>query len=171
MQISCIKNSYLFTIFTIARYGYVWNGHIMFIYIYIYIYIYIIEHMNLEIRKTRNDFSVRVQNFLWPLSLKVLRREIHILSTLAFSSVPPPPSRVTPAQGLREQAKDNRLLPRQVSTLLTDFFKIPKSSARFRCVTSLALASLVSHLGHCDIFEWHVCSSRARVNTCAQVCT
>ena len=31
-----------------------------------------IEHRNLEIRKTRTDFSVQVRNFLLPLSLKVL---------------------------------------------------------------------------------------------------
>ena len=39
-----IENNFLYKIgsnitCTIARYGYVWNGHIMFIYIYIYIYI------------------------------------------------------------------------------------------------------------------------------------
>ena len=33
------------------------NGHIMFIYIYI-------EHRNLEIRKTRNDFLVQERNFI-----------------------------------------------------------------------------------------------------------
>ena len=44
------------------------NGHIMFIYIYI-------EHRNLEIRKTRNDFWVQVRNFLLPLSFKVLRHK------------------------------------------------------------------------------------------------
>ena len=38
---------------------------------FIYIYIYNIEHRDLEIRKTRNDFSVQVRNFLLPLSLKV----------------------------------------------------------------------------------------------------
>ena len=38
---------------------------------------------NLEIRKTRNDFSVQLRNFLLPLNLKVVRhkeREIHNLS-------------------------------------------------------------------------------------------
>ena len=55
---------------TIARYGYAkWTYNV-----YIYIYIYI-EHRNLEIRKTRNDFSVQVRNFLLPLSLKVLRHK------------------------------------------------------------------------------------------------
>ena len=135
------------TFCTIDRYGYVWNGHIMFINI---------EHRNLETRKTRNDFLVQVQNFLLPLSLKVLRhkeRDTHSFYSGFFIC---PPSRATPAQGLREQTKVNRLLPRQFSTQLTDFFKIPKSSARFWCMTSFALASPVSHLGYCDISEWHV---------------
>ena len=34
-----------------------------------------IEHRNLEIRKTHNDFLVQVQNFLLPLSLKVLQHK------------------------------------------------------------------------------------------------
>ena len=42
-----------------------------------------------------------------------------------------------------------------VSTLLT-FFKFPKSSARFRCVTSLAPRNPTSNVGYCDISEWHV---------------
>ena len=49
------------------------------------------------------------------------------------------------------------------------FFKIPKSSARFRCVTSFALASPVSHLGYCGISEWHVRSACAHVSTCVNV--
>ena len=43
--------------------------------------------------------------------------------------LPPPPPATTRAhlsQGLREQGKVNGLLPRQDSTPLTDFFKIPK---------------------------------------------
>ena len=63
--------------------------------------------------KTRNDFFIQVRNFLLPLSLKVLQhkeRERHNLSMLAFSSASTP-SRATPAQGLREQAKANRLRP------------------------------------------------------------
>ena len=46
----------------------------------LHIYIYNIEHRNLEIQNTRNDFSVQVRNFLLSLSLKVLRhkeRDIH----------------------------------------------------------------------------------------------
>ena len=74
---------------------------------YVHIYIYITQ----ESRNTKNtyDFSVQVRNFLLPLSLKVFRhkeRERHNLYILAFSSAPLP-SRATPAQGLREQAKVN----------------------------------------------------------------
>ena len=110
-----------------------WNVHRMSIKI---------EHRNLEIWKTRNDFSVQVRNFLLPLSLKVLRhkeRDTHSFYSGFF--IPPRPYRATPAQGLCEEAKVNCLLPGQDSTQLTDFIKIPKFSARFRCVTSFALAS------------------------------
>ena len=115
-------------------------------------------HRTQESRNPKNtyDFLVHVRNFLLPLSLKVLRhkeRDTH--SFYSGFSICPPPNTCTPVQGLREQAKVNCLLPRQVSTELT-FSKIPKSSVRFRWVTSFALASPVSHLGLCDI----------SVNTC-----
>ena len=42
------------------------------------------------------------------------------------------------------------------------FFKFLKSSARFRCVTSLAPRNLTSNVGYCDISEWHVRSVRPR---------
>ena len=85
-----------------------------------------IEHRNLEIRKTRNDFSFQVRNILLPLILKVLRHKERDTHSFYSGFVIRPSSGATPAQGLREQAKVNRLLPRQVSTLLTDFFKIPQ---------------------------------------------
>ena len=56
-----------------------------------------------------------------------MKREVHILSILFFSSAPTP-SRAPPAQDLREQAKVNRLLPSQDSTNWL-FQKSPKSSA------------------------------------------
>ena len=123
------------------------NGHIMFIYIYNR------EHRNLEIRKTRNDFSVQVRNFLLPLSLKVFRhKKREAQSFYSGFFICPPLISCDCAQCFREQAKVNRLIRSLVSTLLT-FFKFPKSSARFRCVTSFALCSPVSHLGFCDISE------------------
>ena len=69
--------------------------------------------------------------FLLPLSLKVLRhkeRDTHSFNSGFFIS--PPPSRAAPVQGLREQAKVNRLFPRQDSTPQTDFFKNPQNPPR-----------------------------------------
>ena len=83
---------------TIARYGYVWNGHIMFIYIYIYIYIYI-EHRNLETRKHLRLLSSGTKLFI-TLSLKVVRRkerDTHSFLFWLFHLPPPPTSRVAPA--------------------------------------------------------------------------
>ena len=139
-----------------------WNGHIMFIYIYI-------EHRNLEIWKTHNDFSVRVRNFLLPLSLKVFwhkEREaqsfysgfficLHLMRHLPKASA--------------SKRKSTLLVRCLVSTLLT-FFKFPKSSEHFWCVMSFALANPVSHLG----LLWHLRVTclfcpRARANTCTNV--
>ena len=78
--------------------------------------------------KNTYDFLVQVQNFLLPLSLKVLRhkeRDTHSFYS-GFSICPP--SHAIPAQGLwpgfGKLAEVNCLLPRQDSTF--DFFKIPK---------------------------------------------
>ena len=135
-----------------------------------------IEHRNLEIRKTRNDFSVQVRNFLLPLSLKVLRhkeRDTHSFYS-GFFICPTTTTTIScdtcpKATSLASASKPTFLVRCLVSTPLTDFFKIPKSFARFRCVTSFALASPVSPLGYCDISEGHVRSACTRVNTCVNV--
>ena len=126
-----------------------------------------IEHRNLEIRKTRNDFSVQVRNFLLPLSLKVLRpkeRDTHSFYSGFF--IWPPHTISCDTCPRPTQASESQ--PSSAEAVLNStnwFFKIPKSSVRFRCVTLFALASPVSHLDYCDISEWHVCSTRARAWT------
>ena len=95
----------------------------------------------LKIRKTRNDFFVQVRNLLLPLGLKVLRhKEREAQSFYSGFFICPPKTCGTRHKGLCEQAKTSRLPPRQVSSQLTDF-KFPKSSVRFRCVTSFAFSS------------------------------
>ena len=82
--------------------------------VHIYIYIY----RTLESQNTKNtyDFSLQVRNFLLPLSLKVHRhKEREAQSFYSGFFICPPPSRATPAQGLREQAKVNS--SRSVSSL------------------------------------------------------
>ena len=116
-----------------------------------------IEHRNLEIRKTRNEFFLQVRNFLLPLSLKVLRhKEREEQSFYSGFFICPPPTRVAPPT--KVSAKANRLLPRQVSSqLLTDFFKISqnprRASGAWRHSHSL---SSVSHLG----LLWHIWVTR-----------
>ena len=78
---------------------------------------------------------------------------------MAFSSAPTPPPNTcdTRHKGLREQAKTNSLLPRQVSSQLTDFFKIsqnPPCTSGAWC-HSHSQAS-VSHLG----LLWHLWVTR-----------
>ena len=79
----------------------------------LHIYIYHIEHRNLEIRKTRNDIFVQVRTFLLPLRVKVLRhKEIGIIFLFWLFHLPPPHNTCgTRNEGLREQAKANRLRP------------------------------------------------------------
>ena len=64
--------------------------------------------------------------------------------------------------GFGEQAKANRLLPRQVSTRLTDFFKISqnplRASGTWRHSHLLAPFPIS---GYCHISEWHVRFARA----------
>ena len=75
-------------------------------------------------------------------------RERHNLSILAFSSAPPANTCGIRHKGLREQVKTNRLPPRQVSSQLTDFFKIspnpPRASGAWRHPHSV---TPVSHPG------------------------
>ena len=138
-------------------YGYVWNIHRMSTKI---------EHRNLETRKTRNDFSVQVRNLLLPLSLKVLRhKEREAQSFYSGLFICPHPNTCgTRHKGLREQAKTNRLLPRQGSSQLTDFFKISQNPLRASGAWrhSQSLAS-VSHLG----LLWHLWMTRP---LCASAC-
>ena len=136
-----------------------------------------IEHRNLEIRKTRNDFFVQVRNFsLLLLSLKVLRhkeREAHSFYSGFFICPPPhththvwhPPQR-------SPRASENQPSFPEAGLISTHwlFQNLSKSSARFRCVTSFALASLRFPSG----LLWHLWVTRplfprARVNTCVNV--
>ena len=121
----------------IARYGYVWNVHRMSIKI---------EHKNLEIRKTRNDFSVQVRNFLLPLSLNVFRhkerereREAQSFYSGIFicQYVWHPPQR-------SPRASESKPSSPEAGLISTRWFfqNLKKSSARFRCVTSFTLSSL-----------------------------
>ena len=155
---------------TIARYGYVWNGHIMFIYIYIY---------NIEHRKSRNtkntyDFLVQVRNFffylLLPLSLKVLRhkeRDTHSFYS-DFFICPHLVRHLPKATGFGKQAKANRLLSRQDST--NWLIQNPKilRALLVRDVIRTRQTRFPSEL------LWHLWVTRplhprARVNTCINV--
>ena len=115
--------------------------------------------------KNTYDFFVQVRNFLLPLSLKVLRRkEREAQSFYAdFFICPPPPSRVTPAQGLREQAKVNPSRPVSSLNSLTDFFKIspnpPRASGAWRH-SRFPSRTILTSLSD---------TSALRVNTCANV--
>ena len=111
------------------------NVHGMFKCIYI-------EHKNLEIRKTPNDFSVQVRKlFLLPLSVKVLRHKerLHILSILAFSTAPHLVRHLPKASASKR--KSTLLVRCPVLNSPLTFLNLPKSSARIRCMTSPALCS------------------------------
>ena len=120
----------------------------------------------LESRNSKNtyDFLVQVGNFLLPLSLKVLRYKERYTHSFYSGFFICPPSHATPAQGLREQAKINRLLARQVSTLLTDWFfqnspNPPRASGAWRHSPSRAIVTSLSDTS----------APHTRVNTCVNV--
>ena len=120
-------------------------------------------------RNTKNtyDFLVQVRNFLLPLSLKVLRhRERDAHSFYSGFSICPHQHVWHPPQGhwpgFGKQAKVDPSRSVSSSQLSLTFSKSSKSFAHFRCVTSPAISSSVSHLGHFDISEWHIRSARAR---------
>ena len=129
-----------------------------------------LDHRNLEIRKTRNDFSVQVRTFLLPLSLKVLRLKERDTIFLCWLFHLAPISRgVRNAQiRLASASAKSRTSSFGVKLQLSNFLQnLPKTSARFQCVTSLALCYPVPHLG----LLWHLWVTRplcasARVNTC-----
>ena len=129
-------------------------------------------------RNTKNthDFLVQVRNFLLPLSLKVLRlkeRDTHSFYSglfICLHLVRHLPQKHWPSFGV--QAKASRLLPRQDSTQLTDFFKIPKilrarASGAWRHSHPLVNLSIGFLFWH----QWPTHPPCAFVNTCTQVCT
>ena len=73
------------------------------------------------------------------------------------------PTRVAPdarpLAWLRRASESQPSSPEAGLNSLT-YSKSPKSSARFQCVTSPTRSTHVSHLGNCDISEWHVRSAR-----------
>ena len=138
-----------------------------------------IEHRNLEIRKTRNDFSVQVRNLLLPLSLNGFRhKERGTIFLYWLFYLPAPNTCGTRHKDLREQAKTDRLPSRQVSSQLVRclvstnrlFQNLPKSSARLRCVTLLAHVTSLRFLSRAIVTSLSDTSAlRSRVNTCANV--
>ena len=135
----------------------------MFIYIYIYIYI---EHRNLETRKTLTTSQFRYETFYYPLNLKVFRHKEREAQSFysGFFICPPPISCDTcprPPRASESQPSSSEAGLNSTNWL---FQNLPKSSARFRCVTSFALARPVSHLG----LLWHLWVTRLlRLRACA----
>ena len=127
-------------------------------------YIYNIEHRNLEIRKTRNDFSFQVRNILLPLSLKVLRhkeRDTHSFYSGFFICLP-----ISCGTCLRPRRRsESRPFPFgvQFSTELTDFFEIHKVlHARASCAWRHSHPLVNISLGFLfDIYERHILPARA----------
>ena len=139
---------------TIARYGYVWNLHRMSIKI---------EHRNLEIRKTRNDFSVQVRNIK---GFDVRKGDTHSFYSGFFICPPTPNTCGTHHKGFSEQAKLNGLVRCSVLNSLT-FSKSPE----IVCVLPVcdAIRTRLPPFpisGYCEISEWHVHSARAHKHLC-----
>ena len=103
--------------------------------------------------------------YLWVKGFGIRKRDTHSFYSGFFICPPPSNTCGTRHKGLHEQAKVNRLPLRQVSSQLTDFFKIsqnpPRTSGVWRHPHLLA-PFLIS--GYCDISERHVCFARPPVH-------
>ena len=137
-------------------YGYVWNVHRMTIKI---------EHRNLETRKTRNDFSVQVRNFLLPLSLKVFWHKEREAQSFYSGFFIAPPTKVSASK------RKPTVFPWGRSHLNSDFFKIsqnlPRSSGAWRhphSITLLPMGAIVTSLSDTSALPPCAC-----VNTCVNV--
>ena len=105
-------------VWTIARYGYVWNVHRVSIKT---------EHRNLEIWKTRNDFFVQVLNFLLPLSLKVLRhKEREAQSFYSGLFISPHPLTHLVWHQRSPRASESQPSSPEAGLISTNFLQIPK---------------------------------------------
>ena len=131
---------------------------------------YITENIGIS-KHEKHDFFVQVRKFLLPLSLMVLRhkeREAQSFYSGFFICSPPISCDTCPRPPRASESQPSS--PEAVLNSTNWLFQnLPKSSAHFRCLTSPALCNPVSCLGYCDISEWHVHSTRARVSTCVGV--
>ena len=133
-------------------------------------YIYNKYHIGI-LKHKKHDFSVQVRNFLLPLSLKVFRhKEREAQSFYSGFFICTPFSCDTSPRPLR--ASESQPSSPEAVLISTNwlFQNLPKSSARFQCVTSFTLASPVSYLG----LLWHLWVTRplrprTRVNTYVNV--
>ena len=104
-----------------------------------------IEHRNLEIRITRNDFSVQVRNFLLPLSLKVLRhKEKDTHSFYPDFFIRPPPQHVWYPPQRSPRASESQLSSPEAELNSTHWLfqnppNPPRASGAWRHSHSLAL--------------------------------
>ena len=137
--------------------------------------IYNIEHRNLETRKILDVFLVQVQNFLLPLSLKVLRhKERNTHSFYSGLSICPPPilCGACSAQIRLASASPKVNLSHSVSSSQLNWFfsKSPKSSTHTSTGQPFYLGFLFWHLWmtHPPRVRQHQCSSLHQTNPCAE---
>ena len=114
-----------------------WNGHSIFIYIYIYI-----EHRNLETWKHLWLLSSGTKLFITFLSFKVLRHKERYTLFLFWLFHFPHPIWCGTCPRLLWASESQPSSPRQVSTRLTDFFKVLRASGPWRHSYLLALFSI-----------------------------
>ena len=131
-----------------------------------------LEHRNLEIPKTRNDFSVQVRSFyyLWVKRFFDIRRETQSFYAVFFIW---PPSRAAPIVRkfvwLRRASESQPSRSASSFNSLT-FFEIspkpPRASGAWRHPHFVTLFPLSAY---CDISESLIHPALARVNTCINV--
>ena len=136
----------------------------------IYIYTYI-EHRNVEIRKTLNDFSVQVRNLLLPLSkcFDIRKRDTHSFYSGFFIC----PQHVWHSPQRSPRASESQPSRSVSSSQLTDVLEIsqnpPRSSSAWRhlhSVTPLPMWAIVTSLS--DTSAWTPVLLLHLTNPCAE---
>ena len=161
------NNLYSCCISMIYEYGHVWNGHRMLV-----TYIHNVEHRNLEIRKHVTTSLFGYETFLLLLSWR-FRHEERDTFFLCWLLRLAPISCGTHGTQIRLVSASPKSRTPSVRGLVSTLWlssKSPKSSARFRCMTSPALCHPFLYLR----LLWHLwvtcpLCAPTRVTTCIKV--
>ena len=145
-----------------------WNVYRMFVLIYI-------EYRNPETRKTRNWFRYETFYYLWVKGYSTWgeRDTIFLCWLLLHRQLPTQPTRGARSSQicLASPISESRLSRSEAGTQIPPFLKSPNPQPTLPGMTSPTSPGPNFYLGFLFWHLWMTHPLRARVNTCAHVCT